>query len=439
MPQPITIVQGAQWGSEAKGAVALALGERFEVDYAVRTGSINAGHTIVKDGKKVVFQQLPTMAASPNGACVIGPGAYVCVDTLLKELDQTEISHNGPRVILDINCGVHLPNYTMEAADAKRNLKIGATGKGCAEAVIHKIRDRGDGKTLLLRSFFEPTVEQMRNMKFTDTAKLLTEEYHRGKKILIEGTQGTLLDLHTGPYPYVTSRQTTAAAWVAEAGLSPGLTYQVVLVARTYPIRVAGNSGPMGLETDWPTLARGMNRRLKNFSLPPIVEEAALVEYENCLSQAQVAMQSSYAESSAVKLLAPTKAFDLMNPGALAETMKLFETTTVTKRLRRIAMMDVEQLRDTVLKEDPEFMVLTFLNYRFPELAHTRELSDEALSYVSDLQNAVQCWIRYVTIGPRSEDMLATPAKFYRPFRALGRGCGTGGVVTDVAKGRTHV
>jgi len=383
----------------------------------VRTGSINAGHTVVHDGKRIAFQQLPTPCVLPEVKSVLGPGAYVHLETLQREM---RVADCYGRVHVDHNCGVHLSEYAAEAARAQRSLKIGATGKGCAEAIIHKIADRGLETPLLLRNFLSP--EDQAQLIPSDTALELLDAHERGEGVLIEGAQGSLLDLHTGPYPYVTSRQTTAAAWVAEAGLPPSLDYEVVLVARTYPIRVAGNSGPMPHEISWPALARKVNHRLRELGRPALVAEAALQEYERRLVDAKRSLRSErFSDEREVSLLAPTEALHAMSEGSHREVMKLFETTTVTRRLRRVAELDVDQLRVTVRKERPAYLVLTFLNYVFPELAPEgdagpRHLHGEALDYLSKLQDKIDCWIRYVSVGPRSQDVLETPAGFYRPF-----------------------
>lgn len=394
----IVIVQGGNWGSEAKGAIAHALCPVENVRWAVRTGSINAGHTVQVNGKRFVFQQLPTPSLYKSVNVVIGPGAYVHPETLIKEIKMTDCEH---RMYLDQNCGVHLDEYTDEAKAADRSHKIGATGKGCAEAIIHKIKDRGVGTPLLLKQRYSlpyPTY---------DTAEILNDAYDRGETILIEGTQGTHLDLHTGPYPFTTSRQTTAAAWITEAGLSPSLNYEVVLVVRTYPIRVAGNSGPMNHEINWLTLAGRINGRLMMNGHKPLVNPDALAKYETSLRKVMNGEREAYGYPIDLKLEGPTVALKKMDDKDQVELLKLFEATTVTKRLRRIAELDVDQLRMTVKKERPAYVILTFLNYLFPEVVHTREVhTPEIKDYVRNLQEQIGCWIRYVTIGPEPGDML---------------------------------
>jgi adenylosuccinate synthase len=402
MTRPITIIQGAMFGSEGKGAVALALAEREGITWAVRTGGINAGHTIMWNQpgsarrEKVVFQQLPVASVLPTVNAVLGPGAYINEDLLIRE---AEISgcHDG-RLWIDHGCGVHLDEYASESAATDRTKLIGATGKGCAEAVIHKIRDRGVSQPpLLFRRYCQ------HKWGFTDTVDMLMDYYSGGDGIMIEGTQGSLLDIHTGPYPYTSNRQTISAAWVAESGLSPALNYEVILVARTFPIRVAGNSGPMMNETTWPRLAKRINTRLADQGLDPLVSPESLARYELKLSEVKARLDGDPEKS---RLWSNTHALDECTVEDRAELMKLFECTTVTHRVRRVAELSVPELALTVRKEQPAYVVMTFLNYVFPELAGMREIHREARDWLDSVSSAIGCPIRYTTTGPASEHLI---------------------------------
>lgn len=395
MSNSIVIVQGGLWGSESKGAVALFLCERDGVRWVVRTGAINAGHSIIRDGIKKVYQQLPVGAVLPDVNVVLGPGAYIHRGTIRGEIIQAGCQD---RIYIDERCGVHLDEYAQESKESGRTLKIGATGKGAAEAIIHRIKDRNVGESLLFTTRY-PEFAFNNECKVVDTSLLLNDAYDRGEKILLEGTQGTLLDLYHGPYPFTTSRSTIASAWVTEAGLSPALNYEVVLVVRTYPIRVAGNSGPMSNEIDWPTLARRMNARFTGHDLKPLVRESTIKAFEMFLFSAS----KQYETDAERKLYAATDAIKAMTEDDRAELLKLFETTTVTKRLRRIAELDVEQLKVTVRKERPAYLVVTFVNYVFGELWGKTEIHDEARAWLGSLQDQVGCEIRYTSTGPESK------------------------------------
>lgn len=410
MPVPVTIVQGAFWGSEAKGAVAGWLAETRNYDYAVRTGAINAGHTVWYKGKPYVNQQLPVAWVNPNTTLVIGPGAYIHMPTLLKEIDMIrEATGVDPsnRILVDHRVAIHLDSYSDESKAVNRHHLIGATGKGCAEAIVHKIVDRGKAEVLLQRVVPEVPFQ------WADVPELLTDSYYKGAKICLEGTQGELLDFHMGPWPYVTSRQTTPAAWVAEAGLSPSLNYEIVLVARTYPIRVAGNSGPMPNEISWPMLAYGINDKLLKAgyypSHPLCVSPEVLYTWESIIEEEfghdmvrAHEMPEEWREEHRAELSEyASLVLANMPMGMVAELKKLFEFTTVTKKLRRIAKVDRDGLRATVRRLNPAWVVITFLNYEFPELHYKERISRGAAKWAREL-----CRVEAVTTGPESKHVI---------------------------------
>lgn len=414
----IDIIQGAQWGSEAKGMVAGALALQRGYDYAVRTGAINAGHTVYYQGRPYAMQQLPVAWVYPDTKLVIGPGAYVHLPTLYREIewikDATGVDPSD-RIFIDWRVAVHLDSYSDESKAANRHALIGATGKGCAEAIIHKIKDRGVQDLLLCR-YVDEGVEIPVRWQWADVPEMLTRAYRADAKIMLEGTQGEQLDFHLGPWPYVTSRQTTPAAWVAEAGLSPTLQYSIILVARTFPIRVAGNSGPMPMEISWPILADYINSRLDAFEIkehPLRISDAALQDY----AEAVLAVAHEFGVNNAHEMLNWTPADRVRHKEFLsqysalamrrisiehnAELHKLFELTTVTKKLRRIARLDGAELDRTIERLQPDAVVLTFLNYQFPELhCEAHSIPEYARTWAYQV---AQDGVDAVTTGPLPE------------------------------------
>ena len=405
---PIRVVQGLQYGSEAKGAVTafLALGGDpawGRAHYAVRTGAVNAGHTVWHtdaDGRDRAhkMQQLSTAwVGMPYTRLVIGPGAYIHVPTLLREVawiaEALSMTEREVRnlILIDHRACLHLDSHQTEAKTHGRHFTIGATGKGCAEAIVDKITRRGqpDARTIL---FSEDRVSE--DFRLIDTSALLTTEHHLGKAILIEGTQGTLLDLHLGPYPYTTSRMTSAANWLAECGLSPALPVEVVGVCRTYPIRVAGNSGPMPDETSWPALGQQILDQADGLGYRPDVKFTTedLTAFNDALvavaSEMAVASEGLLPESShlnptrqhtwceedrlryrvALSTLngAALNRLTTTNPAASRRLLPFFELTTVTGKLRRIAALHLPTLAQAVWAEQPTFLALTFMNYLYP-------------------------------------------------------------------------
>lgn len=404
-PKPILIVQGAQWGSEAKGMVAAALCERRNVRFAVRTGTVNAGHTVYKDGKRYVMQQLPTGWINPGTDLVIGPGAYVNPPILEHELNMVREAGYKGLVYVDNRAGLHLPEHTERAGASGRHYSIGATGKGCSEAILDRIRLRGKGGMLFkdwCNEHHPP--DRISNIIFADTARILNVAYDTFDQILLEGTQGTLLDLYLGPYPYTTHKQCTAAQWVTEAGLSPALDYEVVLVARTYPIRVAGNSGPMPQEIDWPTLATEINGKLRTAGKAPMINELAIGAFETAQNnfpiQRYAGLHEWLSESN-------RDAWNQLTEAQRLELAKLFEFTTVTKKLRRVSRLDIESLKYSVMVNRPSYIVMTFMNYEFPESWGKSELdagdAKNFCDYTMNILKQTGARVAACTTGPESK------------------------------------
>lgn len=417
-PTPIIIVQGAQWGSESKGMVAASLCLRRKVDYAVRTGAVNAGHTVYYKGRKYVNQQLPTGWVNPETVLVLGPGAYVNPFQLVDEITMIEgATGKLPQVLIDFRAGLHLPEHTDRAKASNRHYKIGATSKGCSEAILDRIRLRGSGGRL-----FKDWVmaedgtgssgvegQPILDYRFCDTVELLHRAYDAGNSILLEGTQGTLLDLYLGPYPYTTHKQCIASQWVTEAGLSPNMEYEVVLVARTYPIRVAGNSGPMPQEIDWPTLACEINHKRVLANMMPLVNKDAIdmfvKEWEDLgkFPYATPEVEASERNRDAIQRLPEP---------VVTELKKLFEFTTVTKKLRRVARLDMDSLKYSVMLNRPSWIFMTFMNYEFPERWGDKfagpgygRFDPKIRQYLSEIESATGIRIGGVSWGPEDDNI----------------------------------
>ena len=272
----VFVVVGGQYGSEAKGLFASYLAKKENVDYAVRTGSINAGHTVFYKGKAYKNQQIPVAWINPHTRLVIGAGAYVSPGVLEREIKMIEEATGQSikdRLFIDGRCGSQLPIHAEREAGLHE--RMGSTGEGVSEA----IKDKMDRKFDYARFAGTPYAMRYKGKSYQeeDTVRALNRAYDEGGTILVEGTQGALLDLHLSYYPFCTSRQTIAASWLAEAGLSPNMNLEIAMICRTFPIRVAGNSGPMPNEVGWTDLLRSMNGARLNRGLAPLVEEKYLI------------------------------------------------------------------------------------------------------------------------------------------------------------------
>lgn len=244
---PVSIVVGGQFGSEGKGKVAHYLAQKMEASFAVRCGGPNSGHTVIDpSGKARIFQQLPTAAILPDVKLAICAGSYIDLDILLREIRETGV---GPdRLIIDPDSVIITEEIKQREAQSGLIGRIGSTGSGTGAAVVARINR-------------EESLMLARNVKalsgfIQNVPDILRGCLDKKERIIIEGTQGFgLSPLHSRHYPYTTSRDTTAAAFLSETGLSPFDIDDIILTIRTFPIRVSGNSGPLLNEISWKTIS----------------------------------------------------------------------------------------------------------------------------------------------------------------------------------------
>lgn len=340
----VLVVVGAQYGSEGKGAIVSHIANRYNVH--VRVGSSNAGHTLYFEGKEYKMQAIPCGWVNPQAFLVIGRGSLVNMDILCKEITMLEKVFPAiqNRILIDKYAGVLSKDFEEEEGHTRGELhqRIGSTGEGVGAARIARIkRDRHKFKLV-----HEVAHQYGVNSMLTDTVEIMNKLVDNGSNILIEGTQGCGLSLIHGPWPYVTSADTNAGQLIADCGLSPRLVEKVLLVARTMPIRVAGNSGPLKGETSWEILSDQLGR-------------------------------------------------------------KVVEQTTVTKKTRRIGVWDEALMRLAVEINRPTSIALTFVDYLNPEDRHKTEydsLSNQSLYFVDYLENTFKVPVSLIKTG--EEDII---------------------------------
>lgn len=266
----LVIVVGGQFGSEAKGHVAAQLATRYDADLAIRTGGPNAGHTVygwparvVKtgpNGSEVVgverqqfkLRQLPTASVSnPRTTIAIAAGGLVDPDLLWEEMRSTQAS----RVMVDRAVTI-LERRHRIAEETDPEMQWGSTKEGIGAARADRIH-----RTASTAASFWPDVVPVRDgtgeLVQTDVAEVARNTLSWGGTVLIEAAQGYGLGLHTQYYPKTTSADCRAIDALADVGLSPWadeIRYaqlEVWVVVRPYPIRVAGESGPLMGEVSW--------------------------------------------------------------------------------------------------------------------------------------------------------------------------------------------
>jgi len=334
----VDVLVGGQYGSEGKGHVASYLAPEY--DYLVRGGGPNAGHTVYEEPNSYAHHQLPSGTRCSEAKLIIAPGAVLAVGKLLKEIAECEVG--ADRLTIDPTAMI------IESEDVffeKKELegKIGSTAQGVGAATSRKIlRSAANPKVKLAKDIFElkPFVGE--------TLEVLERAFADSKRVFLEGTQGTGLSLHHGPYPYVTSRDTSVSGCLAEAGIAPTRVRRTIIAVRSYPIRVespkGGTSGPMERELTWQTIS----------------------------------------ERSGIPL------------SELEQT----EKTTTTKKRRRVAEFDWPLLRRSTSLNGPTDIALTFVDYLDIDNRKARrfeQLTAPTLQFIEEIERVASAPVSLIT------------------------------------------
>jgi adenylosuccinate synthase len=246
----VDVLIGGQYGSEGKGHVASYLAREYGL--LLRVGGPNAGHSVYERPTPYKFHHLPSGTRSSDARIALGPGAVISLPVLLKEISECRVEADrlsiDPRAVVIEPKDVELEKKTLERS-------IGSTGQGVGAATARKILRGADGRPVRLAKDLKELKPYIR-----ETRGILDLAFSRGQRVFLEGTQGTELSLHHGSYPHVTSRDTTVSGCLAEAGIAPSRVRRIIMVCRTYPIRVqnpAGStSGPMSRELKWKEISQ---------------------------------------------------------------------------------------------------------------------------------------------------------------------------------------
>jgi len=250
---PVSVVVGGQYGSEGKGKTALEIVRRdHSTAVAIRVGGTNSGHTAVdNNGHRLALRQLPAASIDRSVRVILPAGSYIDIAVFREEVRRLEL---GPdQVAVSPMARIITEEHKSWERDADLGRAIGSTQSGTGAAVM--AMTAREAANFPLKSIQAEEVPELQDY-LTDTALELRGILNAGKRVVVEGTQGFGLSLlHGGVWPKATSRDTTAAAFLAEAGLSPLDVDDVTLVIRCHPIRVAGDSGPLPGQTSWEQIA----------------------------------------------------------------------------------------------------------------------------------------------------------------------------------------
>lgn len=355
----VWVVVGGQFGSEGKGKISAVITLREGIDICIRCGGPNSGHSFQRqDGGLVLLRQLPTGFVRPQTRLLIPAGGLVDLEILRQEIQSLGLDCD--RVGVDRNAMI----ITAEDRERERQLglseRLSSTLCGVGSAVARRALRAADvqlaGTAATKDDWLRPFI--------TDVSAEANSAVDSGKKILLEGTQGSGLSLyHSSYYPKVTSRDTNAASFVSEVGLSPRLVSEVILVFRTFPIRVAGaQAGPLRDEMTW--------EQLQEESKSPL---------------------------------------------------PLHEYTSVTNKLRRLGRFDWEAARRAITLNRPTRIALNFLDYLGFENRNASswdDLNASAMHFITDLETHGAS-VSYVGTGPQLADNLFREAGKAQPVRSI--------------------
>jgi len=228
---PSTVVVGGFFGDEGKGKIISYLSKKDNPSIVVRGGAgPNAGHTI-KDGSTTYkVRMLPSGFLNKNAKVMIGPGVVVDPQVFLKEIQEFGVSS---RAFMDNHCGIIEQNHIDQDSKGRLKDKIGSTGSGTGPANAERAM-----RTLKMAKDVESLSSYIKDVPDEINSALKNKE-----EVLVEGTQGTHLSLWHGTYPFVTSKDVTAAGICADVGLGPKSVNEVLVVFKAYLTRVG--TGPM--------------------------------------------------------------------------------------------------------------------------------------------------------------------------------------------------
>jgi len=340
----VTIVVGGQFGSESKGkAVSLLARDSREMTAVVRCGGPNSGHIVLEHGREYCFRLLPSGVVYGRRG-FLAPAAVIDLGVLKREIETYDISPD----LLTIDPFSVVISEAMKASEQALVSAISSTGSGTGAATAAKCL-RGPGTQLVkdvtaTESWLKPYVRDVR--------KEVYELLDAGYRIIVEGTQGFGLSLHhSRMYPHTTSKDTTAAQFIMEAGLSPMLVDEIILVVRTFPIRVAGQqAGPLKNEISWEELRR---------------------------------------ESG--------------HPNDLTEV------TTVTRKTRRVARFDPDLVLEACKINRPTALVvhgLDYLGYENHRVQTFQKLNTKAKQFLRELRDLTDVPIKYAFTGRTNGDIV---------------------------------
>jgi len=281
---PAVVVVGTQWGDEGKGKIVDVLSE--EADLVIRyQGGHNAGHTVVINNEKFILHLIPSGILHKDKLCIIGNGVVIEPSALLEEIDglRKRGIEVGENLLISKNAHLIMPYHILLDTHSEKTtkVKIGTTGRGIGPAYTHKaqrfgirvvdllepeifkekvertldevnfiLKERYSIEPLNAETIYDTYLNYAERLRphISDTEIVINNAINEGKKLLLEGAQGTLLDVDHGTYPFVTSSNPVAGGACVGAGIGPTKITSVLGVVKAYTTRVGEGPFPTELK-----------------------------------------------------------------------------------------------------------------------------------------------------------------------------------------------
>lgn len=352
----VVIIIDGQAGSCGKGKIAGYIALKENVNAAVTNAFPNSGHVFEdENGKRRVFRNIPVSSVNQRTQLFMGAGSEIDMEVLRKEYEENSDILKGREIIVH----PRVPIIEERHKELERKcIRSGSTFKGGGACLAEKVmRDE--------RLIF---FDKLGNIRSDETyVKKINEILENGGSLLIEGSQGCDLDLNNGTdYPHVTSRQCSAAQMVADSGIPISAVSDIIMVIRPYPIRIS-NKTELGKN-----ISSGKYGQAKEINWKEI----------NSRSRADL------------------------------DEIDFTETTTVTKRIRRVFELDIERLKNNILINRPTEIALNFFEHLNADYCGVKGnykdiyITKYEREFISWLERELNVPITMLGTGPKNDEII---------------------------------
>jgi len=334
----VDCILGLQYGSEGKGKITSYLSKEYKA--IVRSGGPQAGHTFYHKNIKYINRQIPCGVFS-NCSLYIPSGALINLKVLEDEIKRYSL--DSKKLFIDNNALIITSEHIKK--EKEKYTEGFSTFQGVGQVRISRIE-----RDVI---FFKECKSPLNNFRENVSEKLF-KHLKNNEKILLEGTQGFGLSLlHSPHFPYVTSDDTTASTLFRDAGISPLHAKKIIGVLRTYPIRIAGDSGKTGTkEINWKEIKKRAN---------------------------------------------------------YPDNFNIEEFTSVTKKKRRVFEQDYDILKQAIRINQPTKLALMHIDYiNFEDFGKSdyKNLSKKSKKYIEHIENILEVKVYFIGTGPKEKQLI---------------------------------